>query len=143
MAELRIYDSMTSDQEMLVPLHVLIDALEQVAPDASRGSWRIHRGAWGSGPWVSEVEDRLERQEELVFDHDRVFGWLKKEGEIFYDVVLSHVGSGLEIGVFDSTYLFIKAPTDLLQALRRRFRTVELHDDDSMNDSADEDHEEH
>jgi hypothetical protein len=107
---------------MLLSIRKLIETLEDFIPDLFKKKWRIKKGAYGYGEYVCSIEDQLLLCEESMLVNQSLFSLLKSEKEYFYDACLEDVDKTIQIGIFDSTFLFcVTADLSLLQNIQPYF----------------------
>lgn len=113
MKELKIFDKVEGES-YLISFGELIKRLEQIDSNLINGEWEIVNGAYGYGELICSIEDELKNGQQYIIDGKTIFSVLKSEEEYFYHVCMKKISSDIEIGIFDSTYLFIRSNSDVL-----------------------------
>ena len=124
--ELRIHDSRPDDPRVLCPFALLVDALERTVPGVKDFSWVVLPGAYGYGEHVCHLEDELSHGQPVKVNLGECVAWELKSNETFYNAHFVCPERGIECGVFDSTYHFIRSgDAGLLLKVESCFTTVE------------------
>jgi hypothetical protein len=121
MAELRIFDDRPGKPRVRIHPSLLFRALLAVRPDLTDVPWTVE-ASWGTGPNVADLEDSIGTDHAHV-----VLGELLPKLEMadeFYDA--RFVQGDLAVGIFDSTWLFLRGPRELLDAVAARFERAEI-----------------
>lgn len=113
---------------MIMRFSRLLDAIRRVDPGLLEGVWRVF-DIDGTGPTIVRLSDELDGRQPVLVEGRRLFDELGSEQESVWDVLLEKQGSALELGVFDSTFLFVRS-TDrsLLERLASLFACTEIDD---------------
>jgi hypothetical protein len=123
--EVQIYDRRPGTESQLAPLGELLRHLQQLAPDTLTGRWRVLRGAYaGYGRTVTDIENALVDNEYVDLEAEDLFPILLSDEEYFYNVRIEKVCEDIELGVFDTTYLYLRGPSRLVQEAAKRFKDV-------------------
>ena len=104
----------------------LLASIRKREPQYLLGSWVISKGAYGYGEAVCAIEDNLANSEAVEFDGEALFPLLEKGDEYFYSVRMSKNDGSIELGLFDSSYLSMKGPIEVLKSIAKDFQEVEL-----------------
>ena len=105
---MRIFDKEKNSPNRIISFSILLKEMQEFMPDILDGSWKIFEGADGYGLNVCSISDSLENKKSLIIsDAADLFEIILSEKEYFDHVRLKKVYSSLEIGVFDSTFLFV------------------------------------
>lgn len=128
MKELRIFDK-EKDFDYIIGLCELIKVIEEFDRNILSGPWIIKKGAYGYGETICSIEDELKNNDQFIVESSVIFPLLKLNEEYFYHVCMEKQNYDLEIGVFDSTYLFIRNNcTELLNYIKNKYKKVQLYD---------------
>ena len=123
--EVQIYDRRPSTESQLAPLGELLRHLQQLAPGTLTGRWRVLRGAYaGYGAMVTGIEEALAGEEYVELEGENLFPVLLSDEEYFYNVRIKKVSEDIELGVFDTTYLYMRGPSQLVQEVAALFKNV-------------------
>jgi hypothetical protein len=126
MYEMRIFDT-KCEQPYLIPISRIVDALDTVDKSITKGEWILYSGAYGYGSYVCALEDALRNKDEVTVDGTELFKHIRKEIEYFYHVHLKKSGDSFEMGLFDSTYYFIRSlDKELLKKLQCFFKICNI-----------------
>lgn len=125
MNELRIFDRWSKNDRLLTPLSVLLGLLLEICPEKLRGEWRILKGAHGYGERVCEIEDSLANIAFVTVDGESLLHLLAEEEQFFDNARITVLSSGLEFGIHDSTFLYVKGDSTLLDEVAARFRDTD------------------
>lgn len=126
MKELRIFDK-EKGFDYILSLSELIKAIEEFDRNILNGLWVIKKGAYGYGEIICAIEDKLKSNEQIIVESSMIFPLLKSNEEYFYHVCMKKQNYDLEIGVFDSTYLFIRNNcTELLNYIKNKYKEVQF-----------------
>lgn len=124
--ELRVHDTREDMPGVLVPLAALLRQLEARLPGALSGRWRVEQGVYGYGEHVMELEE-VASAGPVVIEGASLFPVLLTDRECLHHGALAKLdGDRLELGVFDSTFLFVRCRRELATALAAQFRHTEL-----------------
>ncbi|MPZ97888.1 MAG: hypothetical protein GEU80_00900 [Dehalococcoidia bacterium] len=124
--ELRIRDRV-SGTDRLVPLTALLKRIRTVDPSLFGGApWLVEQGAYGRGEAVTAIEDALESADNFQTDLEAVFRTLIAGDDEFYNVELRQVAGTISLGIFDSTFLFVRGPRSFVDEVARSFSEVEF-----------------
>lgn len=113
MQELRIYDKVNSEN-FIISLGELIKSIEKIEPNILEGKWEIAKGAYGYGELICSIEDELSSGKQYQTDGSYIFPIIKSKEQYFYHVSMKKIDSDIELGVFDSTYLFFRSNNEEL-----------------------------
>lgn len=125
MAELRIFDKRDDGSGLLVPLSGLLRTVESLRPTALSGSWLVLPGSHGFGAFVCDLEDQIEERGVVLVDGARLFPLLMDGREYFFTGRMRSCEDELEIGIEDSTYLYLKGDAGLLDRVASRYAAIE------------------
>lgn len=126
MKELKIFDKVEGES-YLISLGELIKRLEQLDASLTDSEWEIINGAYGYGELICSIEDKLKRGQQCIIDGKTIFPILKSEEEYFYNVCMKKIGIDIEIGVFDSTNLFIRSNSyEFLNKIKNYFNDAQI-----------------
>jgi hypothetical protein len=121
MPELRIFDSRPGSPHSRVHLSSLIRALLDVRPDLGVSPWSVV-ASYGTGPNVADLEDAIDTGKPEIVLGD-LLRRLQPEDE-FWDA--EFVNADHAMGIFDSSWLFLRGPGELVDAVARRFERTEI-----------------
>mgnify|MGYP001487293571 CR=1 FL=1 len=121
--ELRIHDKIDG---RVVPMGPLLVSIGRLRPKLLTGTWTIAKGAYGYGEKICSIEDSLTNTDTLEIEGEHLFPILEAGDEYFYSVSMSKKDSNLELGLFDSSYLLVKGPWELLNRLAKDYHDTEL-----------------
>lgn len=125
--ELRIFEGLLKgDVRVVAGLDALVPALLAVYPTLMAYRWEVLPGAWGYGDWVCALEDRLPTTGTTFVNSSEVIGALEA-GESFYNVRLRITELGLEFGLIDSAFLYVRAEKHLLESVAGHFQSIEYY----------------
>jgi len=128
MKELRIYDKV-KNENYLIGFVEIIERLEQIVVNILEGKWEIATGAYGYGELICSIEDELKCGKQYLIDGAVIFPILKSGEQYFFHVCLKKIGSDLEIGVFDSTNIFLRTNNEeLINQIKSFFRDIKILD---------------
>lgn len=126
MRELKIFDKV-KEGNYIVSLGKLVMHIERLLPSFADGMWEINNGAYGYGELVCSIEEELKSSNKYLIEGKNIFPKIKSEEEYFYNVRMKKVDSDFEIGIFDSTYLFIRCSNDkLIQQIGELYFEVDI-----------------
>jgi hypothetical protein len=125
MNELRIFDRWSKDDRLLTPLSVLLRVLLGICPEKLRGEWKLLKGAYGYGEKVCEIEDSLAGAEFVKVDGQNLRHLLAENEQYFDNARITVPSSGLEFGIHDSTFLYVKGDRTLLDEVAAEFRDTD------------------
>lgn len=124
--EINIYDKVKGEN-YIISLGELIKRLEQIDASLMNGQWKIENGAYGYGDFICSIEESLKDGDSYLIDGKKIFSVLKSEEEYFYHVIMKRVDLDFEIGLFDSTYIFVRSNDDkLIEQIRKLFNEVKV-----------------
>jgi hypothetical protein len=103
---------------VLMSPRVFFDRIGDVMADCS--SWRVAPGAWGSGAFITSVEDRLSSGQNVSVTSTELRAAAAR-GEEFYTLRLTCEAPSTEIGILDSTAWYVKGDASLISRVSRRF----------------------
>lgn len=124
--ELRVYDRREGGG--LVGLEKLLACLVAAAPDAAGWEWRVAPGAWGHGQFVCGIEDRLNEGETIILTSSELLGALQDDAEYFEHLLLRAERHSVTLSVFDSTYLSLVGPAEIVDSCKGAFARAEDRD---------------
>jgi len=128
MKEIQVFDKFEGEN-FLINLGELIKRLEQIDTSLTDGEWQIANGAYGYGELICSIEDTVKNGSKYLVKGKRIFPVLKSGKEYFYHVCMKKVGSDFEIGLFDSTYIFVRSNDDeLVKRIGNLFNEVKIID---------------
>ena len=127
-AELRIFDHWAENPKLLAPLSTLLRVLQALHVPGLTGRWEIFRGASGYGEMVCRLESLLEGQASLVIDASEVLQVLLNGNEYFDHAQIRLLDGDVEFGIHDSTFLFVRGQSNLLNQVKPMFKDVEIVD---------------
>lgn len=126
MYELRIYDK-NDNQKQVISNNEIINSLDVVDSNITKGKWDILKGMYGYGEYICLLEDEFKDKDIITVDGDKFFGIIRSKKEYFFHVCLHKCNSDIQIGLFDSTYYFIRSENaTLLKNLQLLFRDTRL-----------------
>ncbi|GAA0178454.1 hypothetical protein SH2C18_15100 [Clostridium sediminicola] len=126
MKELRIFDKVDNNKYIL-ELGYLVKIVNSIDGVVLKGEWEIVRGAYGYGEAICQIEDKLNNGERCFVSDNEIFPLLLEDEQYFYHVTMMKVGSDISIGVFDSTFLFIKSDDErLICEIMNHFKNIQL-----------------
>jgi len=126
--ELRIFDKV-QNKDYLVSLGEIIKVMNRINSSILQGEWEIVQGAYGYGEVICEIEDRLNKGKKCTIKYEELFPLLIEDEQYFYNVTLMKVGSNLSLGIFDSSFLFLRCDDQkILQEVMSNFKKTELVD---------------
>ncbi len=128
MMELKIFDKVEGEG-YIVGLGELIKRVELFDSNLLDGKWEIIKGAYGYGELICSIEDELKKGRQYIIDGKNIFSVLKSEKEYFYHACMKKIDSEVEIGIFDSTNLFIRSNSEeLLNQVKNYFKDAKIVD---------------
>jgi hypothetical protein len=125
-AELRIHDRWSDDPRLLMPFNMFLKVLTHVAPNGLCGEWRIFRGAEGYGEIICSMETSLRTQESIVTDSTELLSVLLSGEEYFDNARIQEVSSGVEFGIVDSTFHFVRGSREVLDKIAAYFTSIQI-----------------
>jgi len=126
MQELKIYDKVKSEN-FIISFGELIKGIEKIEPNILEGKWEIAKGAYGYGELICSIEDELNSGKQYHTDGSYIFPIIKSQEQFFYHVSMKKIGSDIELGVFDSTYLFLRSNNEeFLKEIKTFFNDVKV-----------------
>ena len=120
MKELKIFDKV-KNKGYLISLGQVIHRLEQIDTSLIDSEWEIENGAYGYGKLICSIEDDLKDGKKHLIEGEKILSVLKSEQEYFYHACIKKEGADFEMGIVDSTYLFVRSNDDKLIAELRKF----------------------
>lgn len=124
MREVQIFDQ--DRPGYLIPLARLLQAIERTDSEGLRGRWRLFPGAYaGYGEDLVALEESLD-EHGTSFAGEALFPLLLGGTQYFYDARMAKADGSLELGIFDTTYLFLRGPDELVSQIARMFDHVEF-----------------
>lgn len=125
--ELRIHDTRNDNSNILIPFSLLMGCLKQVLPDIIFREWEVFQGAYGYGESVCNIESQLEEQDSITIPSDSsVIHKLISGEEYFNNGRMKSVESQIEIGIWDSTFLYLRGNRELAENVAKFFNNVEI-----------------
>lgn len=126
MYELRIFDK-DHEQRHVISNYEIINAIDKVETNITKGEWDLYKGAYGYGEYICLLEDEMKDKDMITVDGSKLFSIIRSKKEYFYHVCLHKCNSDIQIGLFDSTYYFIRSEnTTLLKNLQLLFKNTSL-----------------
>ena len=125
MFELHIFD-MQSGRRTLIPFSVFLESLLEEFGQHLRGEWRIFHGADGYGELVIAIADSLKETTSVVVNSAELLPVLLSGEEYFEDARIEAIGTNVEFGISDSSFLFVRGNRDNLEKIAKRFDKVEV-----------------
>ena len=107
MKELRIFDQ-RKNMKAIIGLNKLVEVINNLDSSILNGAWTVYQGANGYGEYVCWLEDLLEDKECIEIEAIALFNILLEGKQYFYHLQMKKKENNIEIGVFDSTYLYFK-----------------------------------
>lgn len=128
---IRIFDRNERDSSKLVHLEDLIKYIIQVRPTVLNSQWLAFdrvcgkKKIYGYGEHVCHLEVELDKGKCVAIAIEECCNWLES-GELFYDVHLYCDAYCIELGIFDSTFLFVSSNDhELIEAIRSVYFSVD------------------
>jgi len=126
MYELKIFDK-DNEQRHTITNYEVFNALYNADANIAKGEWYLYKGAYGYGEYICSLEDAMNDKDMIIVDGKKLFSVLRSNKEYFYHVNLHKCNSDLQIGLFDSTYYFIRSENSVfLKKLKLLFRETSL-----------------
>lgn len=124
--EVMIFDRRPhGDHEFLIGLHELTDVLRRRFPRLEACRWVAFPGLEGYGRYVNTVARELERVRSVPVDVAQLLDALAGDERIENGhFVIPELA--IELGVFDSTFLFFRGSEEQMHDVRREFARTEI-----------------
>jgi hypothetical protein len=128
MKELKIFDK-RKNIKAIIGLNKLLEVINNINADILCGKWKIYKGSSGYGEDICKLEDSLEDTEFVEVEGNVFFKILLKGEQYFYHLEMEKSLGNIGIGIFDSTFLYIKS-NDLrfIEAIKSNFIETEIVD---------------
>lgn len=124
--ELRIHDERSQGSNILISFSTLLSCLVKLFPNILEGQWEIFQKAYGYGENVCKIEERLESENTMTINSEELFPNLLAGDEYFNNVRMKKIHTNIEIGVFDSTFLYMRGSRRELEKVGECFKKTEI-----------------
>lgn len=130
--ELRIHDEKDNDSNILIPFNNFIGCLQIIFPDILSGKWKIFKNAYGYGKIVCEIDEFVWNKGSLTIKGEDLFPVLLTGDEYFNNVRMKKVDEDIEIGIFDSTFIYMRGDWERLEKVRPFFKKTDINEVDDQ-----------
>jgi hypothetical protein len=124
--ELRIFDRRADGSRLLVPLSDFLRIIEGLRDSGFSGQWKVLPGSHGYGEYLCNIEDQIQQKGYVVVRGEDLFPILMDGFQYFYTGRIQSCEEDLELGIEDSTYLYLKGDPDLLRVVASRYSKTTL-----------------
>ncbi len=112
---------------ILIDIRKLLTLVYKKSPSFFEGQWCIKEATCGYGEKACEYDEKVNDNKNFFIDGTDFFHWLNTTEDYFYHLKVYKVISNEEIGIFDSTFLYIKTDQEeLLQAISEFFKDIKV-----------------
>lgn len=126
MKELRIFDKVASGNN-IVSLAKLIKCLSCLNNRLLEGQWEVSKGSYGYGEKICQFEDELNLGKQCMVEGKDIFPIIEEDKQYFFNATLRKKDADFEIGIFDSTFLFLRSTDEkLLNQIGNYFQKTQL-----------------
>ncbi len=107
MTEIKIFDC--DKDNYLININALIECIYDVDNNFFNANWVILEAECGYGLRACEIDDIVSSKKKLKIEGVVFFNWLRETNEYFFNILIKNINTKEEIGLKDSTYLFLKS----------------------------------
>jgi len=126
MKELRIFDKVASGNNV-VSLAELVKYISYLNDGLLEGQWEVSEGSYGYGERICQFEDELDMGKQCIVEGKDIFPLIVEDKQYFFHGTLRKRDADFEIGIFDSTFLFLRSTDEkLLNQIGSYFQKTQL-----------------